>query len=295
MLNRKIRGKQSPSNRQHRGRKTRTQSKFLSRLGILTLIVLCMSTMVGMTVATSNADEEIIDEISADTTAELVIDDTNYQVAQISRMVNIETEATEVEITTTVTSEEVPELEEEVDLESLLGDDIISIDGSTLTRYDLPNVYYPNIDHSSFQAWMPYKSVNDVTSESYKVVHSENTYVDEVGLLRYKTTADQFTIDGADDYVVALGTYYKEKGTCGSRYLVVTENGMYTAIAGDEKDDRHTDKYNMFAYHNGGVAGVIEWIVDPNKLDPDIKTIGSVTAGPVDVINGEILYIYMID
>ena len=51
------------------------------------------------------------------------------------------------------------------------------------------------------------------------------------------TTADQFTIDGQDDYMIALGTFYKEKGTAGNRYLIETTTGAYTAITGSEKAD----------------------------------------------------------
>ena len=46
-------------------------------------------------------------------------------------------------------------------------------------------------------------------------------WTDEYGLRRYKVSEDQFTINGKDDYVIALGTYYKEKGTAGSRYIIV--------------------------------------------------------------------------
>lgn len=193
-----------------------------------------------------------------------------------------------------------PIIEEEVDtvtiVEDSIGDDLINVDGLSLKRYDLPDVYYPGLDFSSFQPYMGYNKVTNKKSPAYAITHSEHAYTDENGLRRYKTTEDQFTIDGKDDYIVALGTFYKEKGTAGGRYLIVTSTGMYTAITGDEKADVHTDSRNMFSLHaDGTFAGIIEWIVDTKNLDRDIKRAGSVTAGPDEVLQGEILYIYGIE
>lgn len=178
-----------------------------------------------------------------------------------------------------------------------LGNDIIDLNGIyTLQRYDLPDKYYPGIDYSSFQPYMSYELITDKDSSAYEISHSENAYTDQYGLRRYKTSNEQFTINGEDDYIVALGTFYKEKGICGSRYLIVTTTGMFTVITGDEKSDIHTDEENMFSLHkNGTCAGMIEWIVDTDSLESTMKRSGTITAGPVTPMQGEIIHIYGIN
>ena len=180
-------------------------------------------------------------------------------------------------------------------LDDVIGYDKINIDGHTLVRYSLPNEYYPGLDYSSFQPYMDYRTITKPNSSSYPVVHGEDTYNDELGLRRSIPDEDEFVLNDEDDYMIALGTYYKPKGVCGLRYLIVTSTGMYTAITGDEKGDSATDPHNMYSYHGNNKGGVIEWIVDTSKLPREVKTIGSVTAGPVEELNGEILHIYLIE
>lgn len=177
-----------------------------------------------------------------------------------------------------------------------IGSDIINTDKGTLRRHDLPSVYYPGVDFSSFQPYMNYRCVTNKNSAAYWVVHSEDAYNDEYGMRRYRTTDDQFTINGEDDYMIALGTFYKEKGTAGSRYLIITSTGMYTAITGDEKSDKHTDPKHMFSLHQDGTcAGIIEWLVDQPNLERTMKRAGTITAGPIEPLRGEILQIYSIE
>lgn len=163
-------------------------------------------------------------------------------------------------------------------------------------EYALPSVYYGDIDFSTFSPYMDYKMVTDTSSNSYQTLNSEKLYIDDNGLCRYSVDDDQFTIDGKDDYVIALGTYYKEKGKTGQRYLIHTTGGYYTAIAGEEKADEHTDDYHMFVKHgeNGQYAGMIEFLVDTDYLDSDIRTMGTVTACDDPVLQGEILGIFQI-
>lgn len=178
---------------------------------------------------------------------------------------------------------------------SHMGDDRIVIEDNELIKYDLPSKYYNSIDFSSFQPYMAYTKVRNKSTPAYKINYSENAYTDENGFRRFRTTEDQFTINGEDDYIVALGTYYKEKGTAGQRYMVITTMGMYTIIAGDEKADKDTDTMNMFSYHKGGTCGaIIEWIVDDKCLHHDIRHEGTATEGPVRAIQGRIMYIYKI-
>lgn len=167
----------------------------------------------------------------------------------------------------------------------------------TFHAYDLPSVYYGDIDFSTFQPYMDYQMVTDTTSSSYQVCSSENIYIDDEGLCRYALDEEQFSINGQDDYVIALGTFYKEKGKCGQRYLIHTTNGYYTATAGDEKADVHTDEHHMFVRHGeqGEYAGMIEFLVDSDKLTSAIQNMGTVTASTNPILQGEILGVYEIE
>lgn len=174
-------------------------------------------------------------------------------------------------------------------------DSIIHMRDVTLVKKDLPDLYYQGLDFSSFQPFMGYKKITDVTSPAYEICYSDNAYTDEHGFRRYKTDENQFKINGEDDYMVALGTYYKEPGTVGSRFLVVTSTGMFTIVTGSEKADVDTDQMNMYSIHgNGELGGLIEWIVDEESLDKSIKAYGTVTKGPVSAMQGSIIALYEI-
>lgn len=182
-----------------------------------------------------------------------------------------------------------------IKVKETLGSNKIMINGKSLVRHELPNTYYGDVDFSSFQPFMCYSSITNNDSPAWRVVNDKNSYTDAYGFRRHKPNKDQFVINGNDDYIIALGTFYKEKGMCGNRYLIVTTNGMYTAITGDEKSDYHTDEMNMFTTHNGK-CGLIEWIVDQEsgRLPKSILKSGTVTSGPIKVLKGKILYIYEI-
>lgn len=184
--------------------------------------------------------------------------------------------------------------------EECLGDSIIETDDAVLVMQQLPDAYYPGINFSKFQPYMDWSMVTNPNSAAYAITRSENAYVDKSGYRRYKTTDDQFTIDGADDFVVALGTFYKPKGTCGQRFLIVTTGGMYTVICGDEKADIHTDGMNMFSWHgsNHEYAGMIEWIVDQKVLyenDNIASRMGSIHYSSNPALAGDIIMMYRID
>lgn len=162
-----------------------------------------------------------------------------------------------------------------------------------LVSYSLPDVYYPGIDFSYFQPYMDYRCITDPSAPAYQLVNDQNMYVDEYGFCRFAVSDDQFSINGKDDYVIALGTYYKDKGLIGNRYLIETATGSYTAITGDEKSDLHTDPHGMFVLHgeDNQWAGMIEFLVDADQIDSDIKAAGTVTVGDNSIFKGEIISI----
>jgi len=171
------------------------------------------------------------------------------------------------------------------------GDPVIELYDSTLTRKNLPNAYY-NIDFSTFQPYMDVDCITSRGSAAYKLCNSADTYSDEYGLMR--KPSDGFTVDGEDDYIVALGNYYKAKGSIGDRFLVATTTGYYTIVVGDEKDDGDTDPYNMYSYH-GNYAGLIEFIVQTHELTPMAKRMGSIHDCGNPIFAGDITRIYRIE
>jgi hypothetical protein len=195
---------------------------------------------------------------------------------------------------------EVQEIVEEFQpdpLDTDLGKDVIKLDeyNIQLVKYKLPRDFNPKIDDSSFQPIMRYDMVTNKRAPAYKIVHSENAYTDENGFRRYRINSEKnLTIDGKDDYIVALGNFYKKKGEVGIRYLVVTTTGSYTMIVGDEKANQHTDQRNQYTTHSRGRAGVIEWVVSKN-IHPSIRRHGTVTKGPVVPLQGKIKYIYKME
>ena len=173
-----------------------------------------------------------------------------------------------------------------------IGDKKIQVANVELVKYKLPADLYPGIDHSSFQPYMDYRAVKNKKCNSYKLLNGNKAYCDENGFRRIKVTDDDFHLD-MDDYAVALGNYYKEKGSVGDRFVVVTSTGMYTMRVGDEKADHHTEKNNMFTIH-GGKAAVIEWIVDTKKIDKEIRRRGTVTVCDIEALQGKLIHIYKI-
>jgi hypothetical protein len=179
---------------------------------------------------------------------------------------------------------------------TLLGNKKIELQKGYLLKYDLPDKYYKKIDYSSFQPYMSYLSITNKKSSAYKIVRHNNAYTDEKGFRRYRLNDSDFKVNNSDDYIIALGHHFNEKGVAGVRYLVVTTEGMYTAVTGDVKSKIHTDPKNMFSQHGKKKAGMIEWVVDTKheNFNNDILKHGTVTKSDNKTLQGKILYVYKI-
>lgn len=275
--------------RAHRALKSLSLLKVVIPVALSTVFTLALLTALKSNVKADISSYDIRSSaVSIDITEEVTVPiTTEYEVSSV--IVD--------DITSTERVIEYATLERELTLEEMLGQDEIVIGNTVLHRYDTPDKYYEDLtDFSSFQPWMDYRMITNTRSQAYKISHSSDCYTDSTGLRRYVVSEDQFSIDGIDDYVVAMGTFYKPKGQCGLRFLIVTTNGMFTIITGDEKADKDTDTMNMFTLHkHGTVAAIIEWIVDVYHLNSKIKSSGTVTEGPIDVLNGDILYVYRIE
>ena len=180
------------------------------------------------------------------------------------------------------------------DIRSCVGNNIITFGNYTLKRYNTPDKYYKNLDYYSFLAYMSYKSIKLKNTPAYKITHSKLSYTDDNGYRRYRNNITQFSINNEDDYIVAMGNYYKTKGSAGDRFLIITDKSMYTVIVGDEKNDSHTDKLHMVEMRKNNRGNLLEFIVDMKRLEKNVKLMGTVTASKNEIINGRITHIYKI-
>ena len=189
-------------------------------------------------------------------------------------------------------------VDEETDVEDVLearghadGERRVRMLGSTLIPQCLPDAYYGEIDISS--DW-PFESMHQhwtAGSDSAIFMSQPDVYVDDLGFVRKPAPEDQFHLygDNNDDYVVALGSFYKTKHTCGERWLVITTTGTFTITTGDEQADDDTEPHNMFIWGENGKAHFLEFMSDPKRLPSDVRISGSVTSAPIDAFKGEII------
>jgi hypothetical protein len=122
----------------------------------------------------------------------------------------------------------------------------------------------PDID-TGFKAYMDYRTITDTKAPQWKL--RERAYTDDYGFRRI-----------ADDYVVALGTYYSEK--VGERFRITLDTGVsFTVITGDIKDPAHTDAENMYTPLGNKNSGgcVVEFLVDTDILDKSAAKLGTIS------------------
>lgn len=123
-----------------------------------------------------------------------------------------------------------------------LGNKKITVDNKTLVRYDLPDGYYNNINFSLFNALNYYDSINSHKKFSgLHIIDNGKLSIDENGFMRHNPDRGQFKLNQSD-YVITTQTI-SEKDIYGSRYLVITDVGMYTIITDDDKDSDVSPKY----------------------------------------------------
>lgn len=119
----------------------------------------------------------------------------------------------------------------------------------------------PDID-TDFKTYMDYRMITDTGSVQYDL--QQEAYTDSQGIRRI-----------GSDVCVALGTGYTEG--CGERFEITLDSGnSFTAVVGDIKADSHTDPTNRYVELWEGHGDMIEFIVDANKLDREIRIMGSV-------------------
>jgi len=130
---------------------------------------------------------------------------------------------------------------------------------------------------SSKKPYMDYRTVTDVSSKQWELLHRKEVWTDVNGLLRFNNS-----------YVVACGSKF---GNIGDMFMVFLQDSQgtkktITVVMGDQKQDRHTLDSQGWVGVNGHI---FEMIVDVDRLDPTAKFTGDCNYIPG--LNGEIIKI----
>ncbi len=135
----------------------------------------------------------------------------------------------------------------------------------------------PPID-SSFKTYMDYRCITNTESAQYAYLKRWG-WSDYDGFMRCNGETDLGITDNY--YMIAMGSYY---GTgIGTKYRITTDTGnVFYGVLTDCKADCDTDYTHRYSYNND----VIEFIVDTNRLDKNVKLFGS--ANVYMPLNGKI-------
>ena len=135
-----------------------------------------------------------------------------------------------------------------------------------------------NID-TSFKSYMDYRAITNKRSVQYKL--QQEAYTDSDGIR---------CVD--DDVCIAVGTAYAQQ--CGVRLEISLDSGnTFTAVVGDIKANRDTDKTNRYFPLGKGRGDMIEFIVETDKLDKNVRRMGSI--GTYEKYSGNVSSIRVID
>ncbi len=133
--------------------------------------------------------------------------------------------------------------------------------------------------NTEFKTYMDYRAITDTCSVQYDL--QQEAYTDSLGIRRI-----------GSDVCVALGTGYASG--CGERFEITLDSGnSFTAVVGDIKADSHTDPTNRYVELWEGYGDMVEFIVDTEELDSDIRIMGSI--GEYEKYSGSVVSIVRLD
>ena len=144
--------------------------------------------------------------------------------------------------------------------------------GSNACAYD-KSLPLPDVN-TEFKTYMDYRTITEYDLQ-------QHAYTDSQGIRR---------VDG--DVCVALGTAYAD--SCGERFEITLDSGnSFTAVVGDIKADCHTDPSNRYVELWEGHGDMVEFIVETEELDDDIRLMGSI--GEYDDYSGSVVSIVRLE
>ena len=118
----------------------------------------------------------------------------------------------------------------------------------------------PEEADGKFKTYMDYRKITDKSSKQWEL--QQLAWTEERGFRKI-----------GEHFLVAVGTFYADE--VGKELLIEFEDGQQIkAIVGDIKQDRHTDPTNRYVPINGNI---VEFIVDIEKLDPEVIRCGDVS------------------
>ena len=118
----------------------------------------------------------------------------------------------------------------------------------------------PEEADGKFKTYMDYRKITDKSSKQWEL--QQLAWTEERGFRKI-----------GEHFLVAVGTFYADE--VGKELLIEFEDGQQIkAIVGDIKQDRHTDPTNRYVPINGNI---VEFIVDVEKLDPEVIRRGDVS------------------
>ena len=118
----------------------------------------------------------------------------------------------------------------------------------------------PEEADGKFKTYMDYRKITNKNSKQWKL--QEQAWTEGRGFRKI-----------GEHFLVAVGTFYADE--VGKELLIEFEDGQQIkAIVGDIKQDRHTDSTNRYVPINGNI---VEFIVDTEKLDPEVIRRGDVS------------------
>lgn len=133
--------------------------------------------------------------------------------------------------------------------------EFVEIEYIVHTELDLPEEA-----DGKFKTYMDYRKITDKNSKQWKL--QEQAWTEGRGFRKI-----------GEHFLVAVGTFYADE--VGKELLIEFEDGQrIKAIVGDIKQDRHTDPTNRYVPINGNI---VEFIVDIEKLDPEVIRRGDVS------------------
>ena len=148
--------------------------------------------------------------------------------------------------------------------------EIMEIQKPTYVTYEIPR-------YSGFKSYMTYKLFSK----------KSNQYA-----LQTICTTDSDGFRKVDDYyVIALGSFFEVR--IGQRVDLILANGeVIQCVLGDFKDDKDTDKQNLFTTANSCMS---EFIIDPATLDTTVKSRGDASYLASQSWDSPVIEVYVYD